>query len=523
MLKSVLTTTAIMAGLVLVQPAPSSAEQFTWAASGDAATLDPHALSEGFTLSFLGNVYDGLVRRGKDLSLEPALATAWEQVDPTTWRFELRQDVTFHGGEAFTADDVLFSYERASADTSGIGNIISSIAAVNVIDDHTIELVTKAPDPILPDSITNWLIMSRSWAEANNTVTTSTEAQNFATNNTNGTGAFKVTYREADVRTELAVNDGWWDETEHNVTEATFRPINSALTRVGALLSGEVDLIIPVPVQNIDQIDNSDGYGVLQGPELRTIFLGMDQYRDTLIGSDAESNPFLDQKVRQAVYQAIDVDAIIDKVMRGAATPAGLLIGPGIKGFDPAMNDRLPFDPDQSKALLAEAGYPDGFSTAMHCPNDRYVNDEAICQAVVGMLAKIGVQVDLETMTKTIFFDLLKEGGSGFYLLGWTSGTYDAHHIMRFLLHTPGTPAKLGSWNFAGYSNAEIDALTIEIGSEMDPDARAAKVARVHQIMRDETAYVPLHQQSLAWGVKDNVSLVQRADNFFNLRWVTVN
>jgi peptide/nickel transport system substrate-binding protein len=511
-----------LALVLLTHASISNAEPFRWSSSGDAASLDPHSISEGFTLSFLGNVYEGLVRRGKDLGLEPALATSWEQIDDTTWRFSLREGVTFHDGQAFTADDVVFSYERASAESSGVATIISSIEEIAAVDEFTVDVKTKAPDPILPDSITNWLIMSRGWAEENDAVTASVEAQNYAGQNVNGTGPFTVTFREADVRTELVPFDGWWDEAEHNVTQATYTPIAASGTRVAALLSGEVDLIFPVPVQNIDQIEAREDTSVLQGPELRTIFLGMDQYRDTLIGSDAETNPFLDERVRQAVYQAIDEQAIVDKIMRGAATPAGLLIGPGIKGFDPLDNDRLDFDPEASKALLAEAGYPEGFTTAMHCPNDRYVNDEAICKAVVSMLARVGIEVDLEAMTKSVYFERLKNGDSGFYLLGWTSGTYDAHHIMRFLLHTPDPDANLGSWNFAGYSNDEVDQLTREIGSEMNEFAREAKIARVHEIIREDIAYIPLHQQSLAWGIRDGIDLTQRADDFFNLRWVTV-
>jgi len=504
----------------------ATAETFRWGAQGDAATLDPHALAEGFTLAFLGNVYDGLVRRGPELEVEPALATAWEQTDATTWRFELREGVTFHDGRPFTADDVVFSFERASGEGSGISNIIGSIEAVEVVDDYTIDIVTHDPDPILPDSITNWFIMSRGWAEENGAVTPADvegEATGHATLNSNGTGPFEVTVRQPDVRTELVAFEDWWDEPEHNLDEAVFRPISADATRIAALLSGEVDMVMPVPVQNVEQVDSRPGFSVLQGPELRTIFLGMDQASDELERSNVEdANPFKDVRVRRAIAHAIDIDAIVAKVMRGAATPAGLLVGPGINGFKEELNDRPAFDPEESRRLLAEAGYPEGFAVGMDCPNDRYVNDEALCQAIVSMLARVGIDIDLETMTKSIYFAKLQDLESPFYLLGWTSGTYDAHHPMRFLLHTPGTPEGLGTWNFARYSNPKVDALIQKIGSEMDPEERQRMIDEVHRITKEEMAYIPLHQQALAWGVRDGVDLVQRADNFFHLRWVTV-
>ena len=311
----------------------ASAETFRWGAQGDAATLDPHGLAEGFTLGFLGNVYEGLVRRGGDLSLEPSLAMSWEQAEPTVWRFTLRDGVAFHDGTPFTADDVAFSFERAAGEDSGIRNIVASIAEVRVIDDHTVDLVTKSANPILPEEISNWLIMSRGWAEANgasSAASVKAGVEHHATNNANGTGPFQIVAREPDTRTEFAANPDWWDEPAHNIDQATFSPIGADATRVAALLSGEVDLIFPVPVQNVDQIDAQPGFSVLQGPEVRTIFLGLDQMNDRLESSDVEdANPFQDRRVREAIYRAIDIEAIRDKAMRGASTPAGPVDRPG--------------------------------------------------------------------------------------------------------------------------------------------------------------------------------------------------
>ncbi len=505
----------------------AQAESFRWSSKGDAATLDPHGLAEGLTLGFLGNVYEGLLRRGRDLALEPALATRWESTGADVWRFTLRAGVTFHDGRPFTAEDVKFSFERASAEGSGIRSMVGSIRAVKVVDDLTVDVVTNGPAPILPEEISNWLIMSASWAAENKATDAASvrrDVQNHATTHANGTGPFRITAREQDVRTELAANGAWWDTPEHNLTRATVSPITADATRVAALLSGETDMVYPVPVQDMDRIVKTPGVKLLSGPELRTIFLGMDVSRDELIYSDVKGrNPLKDVRVRKALYQAIDVDAVNSKLMRGQATPTGLMIGPGINGFDPALNDRYAYDPAAARDGLAAAGYGDGFELGLDCPNNRYVNDEAICKAVVSMLAKVGVRVRLNAMPKAQYFKKLRNLDTSFYLLGWTSGTYDAHHPLRFLMSTPNKEKRLGSWNFGGYSDARTDALVAAIGRELDPARRQAMINEAFTIHKRAVGHIPLHQQSLAWGAKEKVDLVQRADNFFNLRWVVVN
>jgi len=504
----------------------ANAKTFRWAAQGDAATMDPHGISAGLTLGFLGNIYDGLVRRAGDLSLEPALATRWSATGPTTWRFKLREGVKFHDGSDFTSDDVVFSWQRAAAKSSGVRAIIGSIKDVKTAGKYAVDITTGKPDPLLPQSIANWFIVSRAWSVKNGAADAASPAQKkegYATNHTNGTGPFHLISREAGVKTVLQPYTGWWDKAGHNVTEAVFRPVKSAATRVAALLSGELDLIYPVPVQDAGRVADTAGFKMLTGTELRTIFIGMDVTRDELLHSTVKGkNPFKDIKVRQALYHAIDVDAIREKVMRGTSTPAGLLIGPGINGFKQAMNGRLAYDPAKAKSLLADAGYGQGFGVGMDCTNDRYVNDAAICTAVVSMLARIGVKVQLNADSKSRIFAKYKARDTSLYLLGWTAGTYDAHHIMRFLLSKPNPERKLGSWNFGGYWNARIDVLRDQIAVEVDKAKRQAMIDEVHTIFRAELPYIPLHQQALSWGVRSNVDLIQRADNFFQLRWVTI-
>lgn len=516
----------LAAALLLAPMGVSHAKTLRWANDGDVTSMDPYYFNESFLLSFMANVYEPLARRAKDLSLEPALATKWEQAGPTVWRFTLRQGVKFHDGSPFTADDVVFSYKRATHEGSDIKSKFSSIAEVKKVDDYTVEFITSVPNPLLPGELATWGIMSKGWAEKNNSVEPSDvrkKTENFAMRNANGTGPFVLKSREPDVRTVLTPNAAWWDKPEHNLTEVVFTPIKASATRVAALISGEVDMVYTVPLQDVERISKAEGRKVLQGPELRTIFLGMDQARDELEGSNIKGkNPFKDVRVRQAVYQAIDVEAIKARVMRGASAPTGLMYGPGINGFDPELNKRVPYNPDAAKKLLTEAGYPDGFEVPMNCPNDRYVNDEQICLAVVPMLKRIGITVKLNAESKSTYFQKILARNTSFYLLGWTPDTYDAHNALFNLMATP-KPDGQGKFNLGGYSNARVDELTAAVRTELDPVKRNAMIAEASKIHKDEFGHMPVHQQALAWAAKSNVDLVQLGDNYFMWRWVKIN
>jgi peptide/nickel transport system substrate-binding protein len=324
------------------------------------------------------------------------------------------------------------------------------------------------------------------------------------------------------VRTTLQRNPGYWGKIEGNVQEVVFTPIGNASTRVAALLSGEIDMMEPVPVQDVARIQASPNLKVMQGPELRTIFLGMDQSRNELLSSSVKGkNPFKDKRVRQAFYQAIDINAIQKAVMRGASAPTGLMIAPGITGFVPEMNKRLPYDPEASKKLLADAGYPNGFEVGMNCPNDRYVNDEEICKAATAMLAKIGIKVNLTAETKGTYFPKILSRNTSFYLLGWTPSSYDAHNPLFALMATPGAGGQ-GQFNLGSYSNAKLDELTKAIATETDLKKRNTMIAEAMKVHQDDVGHIPLHQQALAWAMKKNVDVVQLADNFMPLKWVNV-
>ncbi|MCZ4280443.1 ABC transporter substrate-binding protein [Kiloniella laminariae] len=509
----------------------ATAETFKWAFQGDVQSLDPHGLNETFTLGYLGNVYEGLTAYDQDLQLQPALAESWENTSPTTWVFKLRQGVKFHDGSDFTADDVIFSWKRSLTDGSDMKGYGAKMADIKKIDDHTVELVTPAPNPILPRELVFLYMMDQGWSEKHGaSEATSPKAADstatYAAQNANGTGPFILTERQPDVRSKFTRFDDYWQDIPTNVTEVEFTPVSQDATRVAALISGELDLVYPIPVQDWTRLEEAEGVRPLTGPEARTIFLGMDQWRDELLYSSVKGkNPLKDKRVREAMAHAIDLNAIDEKIMRGAAVPAGILIAPEINGFDAAMNTPYDYNLEKSKQLLAEAGYPDGFELGMDCPNNRYVNDEKICQAVVGLLARAGIKVDLNAQPKSKYFAKVSpqnDNDTSFYLLGWTPGTIDVHNVLFNLMSSFDTEVNSGQFNYGRYSNPRIDAITQEVEKETDITKRQALIAEAFSILREDVGYLPLHQQPLSWGVREGVTVAQRADNVLDLRSVVI-
>ncbi|MGE0717916.1 MAG: ABC transporter substrate-binding protein [Alphaproteobacteria bacterium] len=513
-------TTSVLAALaaVAVLAAPAEAKTFRFSTTGDVIGMDPHINNEGPTNAMKDNIYEGLVLRHWDLAIRPGLASEWTQTNPTTTRFKLRPGVVFHDGSPFTADDVVFSFDRIRGDQSDMKTYVTGVKEVRKIDDLTVELVTEAPDPVLIQNLSLFHIMSKKWSLEHKTPLPlrGANAESFANRNTNGTGPFKLVERVPDTRTVLVPNEKWWGKVEHNLTRVEFRPIANAATRVAALLTGEIDMMFPVPLQDVPRLERTAGIKVMQGPELRTIFLGFDQARDEMLDMPGSGkNPFKDVRVRRAFYQAIDIAAIHRVVMRGASTPTALMIAPGIAGFSKELNERYPFDPDGAKKLLADAGYPNGFPVTLDCPNDRYVNDEAICQAIVPMITRIGIAIRLNAQTKGLHFDKigLKEGRkTSFYMLGWTPGTYDAHNML-FNIITMNTGPGAGAWNSGRYSNPKVEELTRQIASELDPEKRTKMIHEAMRIHKEDFGHIPLHQQALAWGVRDTVAELPQAAN----------
>ncbi len=517
---------ALLAGLAL-GGAAADAKTFRWANDGDVNSMDPYARNETFLLAFLSNIYEPLVRRDRELKLEPALAASWSQPSPTIWRVNLRANVKFQDGTPFSADDVVFSLKRADDEGSNLRGYFVSVKEVRKVDAMTVDIETKYPDPVFIDKMAQVAIMSKAWAEKNNALRSADltkKDENYATRNAMGTGPFMLVSRAPDQKTVLKPNPTWWDKPEHNLTEVEFSVIANDATRVAALLSGQIDMLYTVPPQDTTRIAQTQGLRIIQAPELRTIFLGFDQKRDELLESSIKGkNPFKDVRVRKAFYQAIDEEAIKTRVMRGQAAPTGLMVAPGAGGFVPELNTRFKYDPDAAKKLLAEAGYPNGFEVGFDCPNDRYVNDEAICQAVSAMLARIGIKVNLNAQTRARYFAKILGPGynTSFYMLGWTPGaTYDAHNVFEQIMQT--RSGGKGVFNVGGYSNPKFDALADKIEQETDKAKRNAMLIEAHKIHQDDVGHIPLHQQVVVWAAKNNIEMNQPADNYFPLRYVVV-
>jgi len=496
--------------------APALAENVVrWSSQGDAITMDPHAQNEGMTLATAQQIYEPLVNRAQTMALTPGLALDWGLTDdPTVWRFTLRPGVTFHDGAPFTADDVVFSFERALKPTSDMKDIIGTVIKAEAIDDLTVDIHTSGPNPILPQQITDIFIMSRTWAEANNVVEpqdTANAEETYAVRHTNGTGPFILELREPDVRTVMVKNTNWWGLSEanpHNIDRIVFTPVSNAATRVAALLSGELDFVLDTPVQDLARVRRTPGLTVRSTAEVRAIFMGIDAGSAELRSSDVEGvNPFADPRVREAMNMAIDRNAIVSRIMRGLAEPAGMLLSPGIGGYTEEIDALPAFDPEAARALMAEAGYADGFSVTLDCTTDRYMNDEAICQAVVGMLARIGVRVRLDAKTKTLHFPKIQNDETDFYLLGWGSGTMDSHYHLDFLA----MPER--AWNRTGLDDPELFEMIDAIAVETDLAKRDDMINRAWLRLKEAQVYLPLHHQGLAWTMKDSLQLPIQPDN----------
>ena len=524
--RSLVKVAVTFAGLVLAMTA-ADARSLKWARTADALTLDPHAQNEGPTHNLMHQIYEPLLIRDATGKVLPTLAVSWAVTsDPTVWEFKLRQGVKFHNGNAFTADDVVFSLERARQPTSDMKGLLSSIEQVSRVDDFTVHIKTKGPNPILPNYLTNLFMMDKEWAEANASTTVQdykAKKDNFAVRNANGTGPYAVVSREQDVKTVLKRNDGYWGKSEFpiGISEITYLAVKADATRIAALLSGEVDFVQDVPVQDIDRVAKTANLKVTYGPENRTIFLGMDVASPELKTSNIKGkNPFADKRVRQAINTTIDREAIKRAVMRGQSVPAGVIAPPFVNGYTKELDALPKVDLAKATALLKEAGYAEGFQVTLHCPNDRYINDEGICQAATAMLAKIGIRVNLVAQPRGPHFTLIQKNPpeTEFYMVGWGVPPYDSQYIFSFLYHS--RSGSDGSWNATRYSNAEVDAAIQSLNSEIDTGKRNATIARVWKTVGDETNYIALHHQMLAYAMKGDLDIPVSPENTVFIKFV---
>ncbi|NKC29296.1 ABC transporter substrate-binding protein [Falsiroseomonas selenitidurans] len=520
-MRRLLLAAAAILALGAAMPAPAAAQTVRWAASGDPNTMDPHSQNVGTVTMVLQQIYDPLIARNADLTLRPGLALSWSQVEPMRWRFVLRPGVKFHGGEGFSADDVVFSVTRARQPTSNFGIYVDTVAEVVKVDDRTVDIVTRIPDPILPNKFASVYMMSKAWSEANGAArpqNTRAREEMHTTRNTNGTGAFILASRENDVRTVLRRNPDWYgwrepDAARSNVQEIIFRPISSDATRVAALLSGEVDFVLDPPLQDLNRLRNAPNIRVLEGPEVRTIFLAFDVARPELLYSDVRGrNPLADLRVRQALYHAIDIQAIHRTTMRGQSVVTGTFFPPQVNGYSQAEDTRLAFDPARARALLTEAGFPNGFGLTLDCPNNRYINDEQICQAIAAMWTRIGVRTSVKAQPLAPFFAQIQRQDTSAYLLGWGVPTLDALYSFQSLLATRNGQQGDGIWNYGGYTSPRMDALVQRMKTQSGPE-RTAAIHEALRLYREDVPHIPLHHQMIPWAMRSNFTIPHAANN----------
>jgi peptide/nickel transport system substrate-binding protein len=519
---------AAFVAAVALPTATVDAKTLRWASQGDILTMDPHAQNEGLNNTANSYIYEALVTYNEKFEVVPALSTDWKQETPLIWRFNLRQGVKFHDGSPLTAADVVFSIERAMQPTSNFRQYTVGVQRAHAVDDNTVIIYTTVPNPVLLRQLTELRIVNKAWAEKNKVVAPQNFVQKeetYAARNANGTGPFMLKSREVDIKTVFVANPNWWGakNKKGNVTEVIYTPIKSDSTRTAALLSGEIDFLLdPVP-QDIARLKQTPSIKVVEGAENRTIFIGMDQSRDELQYSDVKGkNPFKDLRVRQALYHAIDIEAIKKAVMRGSSDPTGAIIQRAVNGWVPAAHERLPYDEKKAKELLTAAGYPNGFSVTLDCPNNRYINDEEICKALVSMWAKLGVKVSLNAMPRATYFPKIQKYDTSLYLLGWGVPTFDALYTLQSLPMTVGKGGD-GNFNLGRVSNAEFDKLVEGIKGEVDVKKRNQMIADALMIHNKQVMHIPLHNQVIPWAMRKNVTVVHRADNRLEAQWVKID
>ncbi len=499
--------------------ATAEAKTLRYASQDDPQTLDPHSANLVPTNRVLSQVYESLVMRDKNFKLVPALAVSWTQPDSKTWRFKLRPNVKFHGGEAFTADDVVFSVERALNPLSQLKSAVQGVASAKKVDSLTVDLIMKEPNPVLLNHLFNFRVMSKEWAVKNKTESPQNykdREDTFASRNTNGTGPFKVTLRQPDIKTVLVAYADWWNKNspeKGNLTQVDLLPVKSNATRAAALLSGEVDFVLDPPPQDIARLKENANVKVVEGREASVQYLAFDQSRSELLYSDVKGkNPFKDVRVRQAVSYAIDINAIREKVMRNLSVPIGTMVTSDVRGYSKDADSRLPFDREKAKALLAEAGYPNGFSVTLDCGNVQPAAD--ICQAIPPMLSQVGIRVTPNIVPQTNYFPKIQKFDTSMYLLRWGTPTFDSLYTLQALLHTNGGEASgLGDSNYGRYSNPKMDQLIAQIRTEGDLKKRDGLIREALLIGANELPVIPLHQQLVPWAMRKNVDAVFTPNN----------
>ncbi|CAH1654688.1 MULTISPECIES: ABC transporter substrate-binding protein [unclassified Chelatococcus] len=520
-----LATTAVLS---LAQPV--MAETLKFAGTTAALTFDPHSTNDFVTTSIVRQVYESLVELDADMNPIPGLAAKWEPVGESTWRLTLRPNVKFHDGSVMTAEDVAFSVKR-QASAALYKTLFGNITDAKVVDGSTVDIISKGADPILPVKLTRLFVMSQKWATDNGVATVpalgtqGTEA--FSLRHANGTGPMLLAEQIPGQKTVFKKNDAWWGTFKGNLTDAVYTAINSAPTRVAALLSGEVDMITDLPLQDIPRVEQTPKMSVVDGPQRLFMELEMDGTRDLALattdksGQPLKANPFKDVRVRRAIAHGINAQLIVDRIMRGKAKVIGIGSAPGFSGYQADLDQHWKYDVDLSKKLLAEAGYPDGFTTTLNCPLERYVNTDEICKAVSSMLARVGIDVKVNGMVWPEFAKMLTNGpNSSFHLIGAAGNSGDVQDTFVAVMAT--RDKSRGQQNWAMWTNPQFDAVTDELVKTLDPKRRNELYREGLKIARDNVHAVYLHQPFLTWAMTAAVKIPVRADSTVMLQNVEI-
>lgn len=518
MTKLTAATAAAVGALVLFTGA-ASAEKLTIGLASEPTSMDPHFHNLGPNNAMSVHLFDRLIAQDEKQRLSPGLAVSWKPIDDLTWEFKLREGVKFHDGSDFNADDVICTMARAPEvpnSPSGYGTYLKG-KTFKKIDDFTVHAVTGSPYPLMANDISTIPIISDSAG-----CDAATEDFNAGTAAV-GTGPFKFSSYKPGESITLVRNDDYWGDAP-GWSEVEFRPIKSGPSRVAALLAGDVDMIAGVPTTDIETLKGNDGIQLSQGVSNRVIYLHMDQFRENspfVKGSDGSEikNPLLDRRVRLAISKAINRDAIVDRVMEGVALPAGQLLPEGFFGVSDNLQPEA-YDPEAAKALLAEAGYADGFQLTIHGPNDRYINDAKIAEAIGQMLTRVGIKTAVETMPRSVYFGRASRGSPdglpefSFILVGWGAGSGEASSPLKSLIHTYDKDRGFGSSNRGRHSNAEIDAMIEEALRTVDDEKRQDLLAKSTEMAIENVAIIPTHFQVNTWAARKGLTYIARTDEY---------
>ncbi len=516
--------------VVLVSTALAVAQdegpELTIGLASEPTAVDPHFHNLISNNSLAKHLFDPLILTDERQRHRPGLAVSWQPIDDTTWELKLREGVTFHDGTPFTADDVVFTFERAPEvpnSPSSFATYIKGKTAVKV-DDYTVHIKTDAPYPLMPNDLTTFTIVSKKHGEGASTADYNSGAA------TVGTGPYRfVEYVPGD-RIVLERNDTYWGP-QSSWARVVFRPIPSGPARVAALLAGDVDFIEGVPTVDIKRLEGDDTVQLSQGTSNRVIYLHLDQFREDspfIAAKDGGEikNPLLDQRVRLALSKAIYRDAIVARVMEGVAIPAGQLLPEGFFGVSPNL-EPVAYDPEGAKALLAEAGFEDGFRLTLHGPNDRYINDARIIEAIAQMLTRIGIDTQVETMTRSVFFSRASRGGPdgtpefSVVLVGWGAGSGEASSPLKSLIHTYDPEGGFGASNRGRYANPEVDAVIQEALATVDDAQRQDLLAKATEMAIEDVAIIPLHYQVNTWAGRRGLQYQARSDEHTHAMTIT--